>query len=119
MGSFESPNDYRNYLMHYGVRGMRWRNRPSRDVQDPDWLGMRRRGRGHTAQENGTGWERFTRGFNNQIRRATAEARGGKSRAKNVRNSRNKNLDVLTSGRRDIHPLTHELLRRKQNRKHR
>ena len=23
---YESPNDYRNYLMHYGVKGMKWRN---------------------------------------------------------------------------------------------
>lgn len=22
---YESPNDYRNYLMHYGVKGMKWR----------------------------------------------------------------------------------------------
>ena len=28
MGTFyEAPNDYRNYLCHYGVKGMRWRNR--------------------------------------------------------------------------------------------
>lgn len=23
---YESPNDYRNYLCHYGVKGMKWRN---------------------------------------------------------------------------------------------
>ena len=26
MSTFEAPNDYRNYLMHYGVKGMKWRN---------------------------------------------------------------------------------------------
>lgn len=24
---YDSPNDYRNYLCHYGVKGMKWRNR--------------------------------------------------------------------------------------------
>lgn len=25
MSTFEAPNDYRNYLCHYGVKGMKWR----------------------------------------------------------------------------------------------
>ena len=27
MSTFEAPNDYRNYLCHYGVKGMKWRKR--------------------------------------------------------------------------------------------
>lgn len=35
---YDSPNDYRNYLCHYGVKGMRWRNRSRRtDLNDPGW----------------------------------------------------------------------------------
>lgn len=33
---YDSKNDFRNYLQHYGVKGMRWRNRraSSRNVDD-------------------------------------------------------------------------------------
>ena len=30
---YESPNDYRNYLCHYGVKGMKWRNHRRSQMQ--------------------------------------------------------------------------------------
>ena len=33
MSTFEAPNDYRNYLCHYGVKGMKWRNRRSTSLR--------------------------------------------------------------------------------------
>ena len=43
---YDSPNDYRNYLCHYGVKGMRWRNRSRReDLNNPnrwDYTGAHR-----------------------------------------------------------------------------
>ena len=42
---YESPNDYRNYLCHYGVKGMRWRNHKSKSLRDNRLAQMDIRGR--------------------------------------------------------------------------
>ena len=40
MSTFEAPNDYRNYLCHYGVKGMKWRkhrrSQMNKNFQLPD-----------------------------------------------------------------------------------
>lgn len=43
MGTFEAPNDYRNYLMHYGVKGMKWRNHRRSQMNKNFQLPERRR----------------------------------------------------------------------------
>ena len=59
---YESPNDYRNYLCHYGVKGMKWRNHRRSQMQKnfqlpPDGDSVRednrriRRNPGHTLSE--------------------------------------------------------------------
>lgn len=32
---YNAPNDYRNYLCHYGVKGMRWKQRKRFSGRDP------------------------------------------------------------------------------------
>lgn len=32
---YEAPNDYRNYICHYGVKGMRWKQRKRFSGRDP------------------------------------------------------------------------------------
>lgn len=57
---YDSPNDYRNYLCHYGVKGMRWRNRSRRtdDLHNPnrwDYTGAHRDLDNDTASHISTG----------------------------------------------------------------
>lgn len=46
MGTFyDAPNDYRNYLCHYGVKGMRWKKRSNNGLPNrhrPDLLESQR-----------------------------------------------------------------------------
>ena len=64
---YDAPNDYRNYLCHYGVKGMRWRNRRRTTLNDdgiptrhrPDRLDSQRRShqvRDLTGDEFHDGW---------------------------------------------------------------
>lgn len=57
---FESQNDYREYLAHYGVKGMRWRHRKAQIV-DPNLIGGLARRKSIGKSELGKTYDKGTR----------------------------------------------------------
>lgn len=79
MSTFYPENDYRNYLQHYGVKGMRWRNRRHYFTGKSDPADRLRTNSGHDPFEN---WNRRDEGEN-----ISFKPRGGRAHTAHVSDS--------------------------------
>lgn len=63
MGTFEAPNDYRSYLKHYGVKGMKWGVR-----HDKPSSGKRRKSKASQMDTNSVMWRMPYKDWHNNKR---------------------------------------------------